>query len=245
MRAAEKARLVEDLARREEQIRHLSEHMMQVEEEERRRISRELHDEAGQSLLCIRLKLEMMGMTAPENLRGPITETRELTEQTIAGIRRTIAALSPALLEQLGLAAALRQMAHRFRDIYPGRVRLHLPARRDPFPRECETAAFRLAQECFHNIAKHARASTVNLSLESSDGILRLNVEDDGVGFDMNAARGKKRLPWPGRYAGEGSAAGWKTRDPQPSERRHPDFCRASYPYASPERTRGGSHRER
>jgi signal transduction histidine kinase len=191
MRAAEKARLMEDLARREEQVRQLSEHMMQVEEEERRRISRELHDEAGQSLLCIRLKLEMLGNTAPENLRGPITETRELTEHTIAGIRRTIAALSPAVLEQLGLAAALRQMAHRFRDIYPGRVRLHLPSRREPLPRGCEITAFRLAQECFHNIAKHARASTVNLSLESSDGILRLNVEDDGVGFDVNAAREK------------------------------------------------------
>lgn len=188
MRAAEKARLLEDLARREEQVRHLSEHMMQVEEEERRRISRELHDEAGQSLLCIRLKLEMLGMKAPENLRGSITETRELTEHTIAGIRRTIAALSPALLEQLGLAAALRQMARRFRDIYPGRVRLRLPARCEPLPRECETTAFRLAQECFHNIAKHAQASTVNLSLQSSDGILRLNVEDDGVGFDVKAA---------------------------------------------------------
>ena len=70
MRAAEKARLVEDLARREEQVRQLSEHMMQIEEEERRRISRELHDEAGQSLLCIRLKLEMLGKTAPENLRA-------------------------------------------------------------------------------------------------------------------------------------------------------------------------------
>ena len=192
MRAAEKARLVEDLARREEQVHQLSEHMLQVEEEERRRISRELHDEAGQSLLCIRLKLEMLGMKAPENLRGPITETRELTEHTITGIRRTIAALSPALLEQLGLAAALRQMAHRFRDIYPGRVRLHLPTRRDSLPREYEITAFRLAQECFHNIAKHARASTVNLSLESSDGILRLNVEDDGVGFDVKAALDKR-----------------------------------------------------
>jgi len=192
MRAAEKVRLVEDLARREEQVRQLGEHMMQVEEEERRRISRELHDEAGQSLLCIRLKLEMMGNTAPESLRGPITETRELTEHTITGIRRTIAALSPAVLEQLGLAAALRQMAHRFRDIYPGRVRLHLPAHRRPLTRGCEITAFRLAQECFHNIAKHARASTVNLSLQSTDGILRLNVEDDGVGFDVKAALEKR-----------------------------------------------------
>jgi signal transduction histidine kinase len=82
LRSAEKARLMEDLARREEQVRQLGEHMMQVEEEERRRISRELHDEAGQSLLCIRLKLEMLGKTAPEPLRQSLAEARELTEPT-------------------------------------------------------------------------------------------------------------------------------------------------------------------
>ena len=192
IRAAEKARLLEDLARREKQVRQLSEHMMQVEEEERRRISRELHDEAGQSMLCIRLKLEMIGKAAPESMRASIAEIRELTEHTISEIRRTIAALSPAVLEQLGLAAALRQMANRFRGVYPGRVHLHLPLGRDPLPRETEIATFRLVQECFHNIAKHSEASTVNLSLHSTDGILRLNVEDDGVGFDVKAALEKR-----------------------------------------------------
>jgi signal transduction histidine kinase len=192
LRVAEKARLMEDLAAREEQVRQLGEHMMQIEEEERRRISRELHDEAGQSLLCIRLKLEMLGKTAPESLRQPLVETRELTERTIAEIRRIIAALSPAVLEQLGLAAALRQMTNRFRVVYPGRVRLHLPLRREPLPRETATATFRLVQECFHNIAKHSRASTVNLSLHSTDELLRLNVEDDGVGFDVKAALEKQ-----------------------------------------------------
>jgi len=193
IRAAEKARLVENLARREDQVRKLGEHMMQIEEEERRRISRELHDEAGQSLLCIRLKLELLGKTAPESLRGPIDEARELAEHTISEIRRAIADLSPAVLEQLGLAAALRQMANRFRGVYSGRVRLHLPAQPEALPKECQIAAFRLAQECFQNIAKHARASTVNLSLHSTDGILRLNVVDDGIGFDVKAALDKRR----------------------------------------------------
>jgi signal transduction histidine kinase len=166
--------------------------MMQIEEEERRRISRELHDEAGQSLLCIRLKLEMLGKTAPESMRASIAETRVLTEHTISEIRRTISALSPAVLEQLGLTAALRQMASRFRGVYSGQVRLHLPLGRDPLPHETEIATFRLVQECLHNIAKHSEASTVNLSLHSTDGILRLNVEDDGVGFDVKAALEKR-----------------------------------------------------
>ena len=192
VRAAEKARLIEDLARRERQVRELAEHLMQVEEEERRRISRELHDEAGQSLLCIRLQLEMLGKTAPEQMREPLADIRKLTEHTITEIRRTIAALSPAVLEQLGLAAALRQMVVGFRAAYAGRVRLHLPLRRDVLPPETEVAAFRLAQECFHNIAKHSGASTVNLSLHYTDGLLRLNVDDDGVGFDLKAAQEKR-----------------------------------------------------
>lgn len=188
LRVAEKARLLEDLAQRERQVRQLGEHMMQIEEEERRRIRRELHDEAGQSLLCIRLKLEMLGKSAPEALQGPLEETRKLTERTITEIRRIIGALSPAVLEQLGLAAALRQLATRFRDVYPGRVRLRLPRRLGALPRDIEIAAFRLVQECFHNIAKHSQASTVNLALHSSDGLLRLNVEDNGVGFEVKAA---------------------------------------------------------
>jgi len=166
--------------------------MMQIEEEERRRISRELHDEAGQSLLCIRLKLELLGKSAPQELRAPLEETRKLTERTITEIRRIISALSPAVLEQLGLAAALRQLATRFRDVYPGQVRLHLPRRLGALPREIEIAAFRLVQECFHNIAKHSQASTVNLSLHSSDGYLRLHVEDNGVGFEVKAALEKQ-----------------------------------------------------
>lgn len=192
LRVAEKARLLEDLAQRERQVRQLSEHMMQIEEEERRRISRELQDETGQSLLCIRLKLEMLGRTARKALQAPLQETRQLTEHTITEIRRIIGAISPAVLEQLGLAAALRQLATRFRNVYPGHVRLHLPRRLGALPREIEIATFRLVQECFHSIAKHSQASTVNLSLHSSDGLLRLNVEDNGVGFEVKAALEKQ-----------------------------------------------------
>lgn len=192
LQAAEKARLMEDLARRERQVRELGEHMMRIEEEERRRISRELHDEAGQGLLCVRLKLELLGKTIPKDLRHPVAEAREMTEQTISGIRRIISALSPAVLDQLGLAAALRQLTTRFREIYQGRVSLHMQPRLGPFGREIEIATYRLVQECFHNIAKHSEATTVNLTLHSTDGYLRLSVEDNGVGFEVKAALEKQ-----------------------------------------------------
>jgi len=110
--AAEKARLVEDLAQREEQVRRLAEHMLHVEEIERRRISRELHDEAGQSLLCIRLQMSCWSRTPEEEgeWKAKLRDTRDLTERTILEMRRLISALSPAVLEQLGLGAALRQL---------------------------------------------------------------------------------------------------------------------------------------
>ncbi|MBA3974322.1 MAG: hypothetical protein C0504_08920 [Candidatus Solibacter sp.] len=188
--AAEKARLLEDLSMREEQVRRLASHMVEVEESERRRISRELHDEAGQSLLCVRLQLELIEQELPESAKGVrqrLTEARDLTEHTILEIRRLIAALSPAILEQMGLAAALRQLVGRFRRLHPAEVRLHLPRVID-LPKKVEIIVYRLVQEIFNNIAKYSLASGVNLWMESADGYLKLHVEDDGIGFDVREA---------------------------------------------------------
>ncbi len=192
--AAEKARLMEDLAAREDQIRQLAEHMLHVEEMERRRISRELHDEAGQSLLCIRLQMEllehsMLGENAEWIAR--LREAREMTEHTILEMRRLIAALSPAVLEQLGLGAALRQLVNRFRRLHPCRVRLHL-ARLGPIAQKTEIILYRLVQECCNNIGKHSSAGNVNISASSADGTVRLTVEDDGVGFNVEEALARR-----------------------------------------------------
>jgi signal transduction histidine kinase len=194
MVAAEKARLVENLSAQREQIRSLAEHMLQVEEVERRRISRELHDEAGQSLLYLRLQLELLEQELPDespSSKKRVSELRELTERTILEIRRLISALSPAVLEQLGLAAAIRQLVNRFRQMQPCRVRLHL-AHLEQLPRRIEDVVYRLVQECCNNIAKHSFASNVNISVTSADGMLRLYVEDDGVGFLVEQAFGQR-----------------------------------------------------
>src|SRR5579864_8413927 len=174
--AAEKARLIEDLAQREEQVRRLAEHMLHVEEIERRRISRELHDEAGQSLLCIRLQMELIEQALPEKegeWRAKLREARDLTERTILEMRRLIAALSPAVLEQLGLGAALRQLINRFQRLHPCRVRLQL-SKMGVLPQQLEIISYRLVQECFNNIGKHSAATNVNISLASADGRLKL-----------------------------------------------------------------------
>jgi signal transduction histidine kinase len=192
--AFERARLIEDLARREEQIRRLAGHMIEVEESERSRISRELHDEAGQSLLCMRLQLEMLEQGLPADAgpaRARLAEIRTLAEDTIVEIRRLIAALSPSILDRMGLAAALRQLGARFRQVYPCRLRLALP-RRIALPRQVEIVVYRLTQEILNNIAKYSGASTVNISLKLADGMLRMHVEDDGVGFDYQSASARR-----------------------------------------------------
>lgn len=192
--AIEKARLVEGLAAREEQVRQLAEHMLHVEEAERRRISRELHDEAGQSMLCIRLQIEMIETAMPESmagLRDQLREVRNTTEHTILEIRRLIAALSPAVLEQLGLGAALRQLVNRFHQVSPARVRLVLHGL-EPLPKKTEQIVYRLVQECFNNIAKHSNAKAVNLSVTTADGYLKLAVDDNGVGFDVEEALARR-----------------------------------------------------
>jgi len=188
--AADKARLMENLAAREEQIRQLAEHMLHVEEMERRRISRELHDEAGQSLLCIRLQLELLEQSLPPEeteWKSKLGEARDLTEHTILEMRRLIAALSPAVLEQLGLGAALRQLVNRFRRLHPCRIRLQL-SRIGGLPQTTESIVYRLVQECCNNIGKHSSASHVNISVSSADGMLKLAVEDNGVGFKVEEA---------------------------------------------------------
>ena len=191
---AEKARLMEDLAAREEQVRQLAEHMLHVEEIERRRISRELHDEAGQSLLCIRLQIELLEQAIPAvhgEWIGKLREARDLTERTILEMRRLIAALSPAVLEQLGLGAAMRQLVNRFQRLHPIRVKLLL-GRLGRLPQHTEIIVYRLVQECCNNIAKHSAASNVNISVSSADGWVRLAVEDNGIGFKVEEALARK-----------------------------------------------------
>lgn len=189
--AIEKVQLMEHLSMQQEQIRSLAEGMMHVEEVERRRISRELHDQTGQDLLWIRLQMEMLeNQLADADQKSRLAEIRDMTERTIIEIRRLIAALSPAVLDQLGLPAALRQLLNRFRNAHSAKTKLHI-GKLGQLPRQLEIIAYRLTQECLNNIAKHSSCAHVNLSLTSADSCLKLTVEDDGVGFKVEDAVNK------------------------------------------------------
>lgn len=190
--AAAKARLIEELAQREAEVRRLSQRMIQIEEMERRRISQELHDETGQSLLCIRLNLEMLESVAEkdEEMRVRLRATRHMAERTVNEIRRILAALNPEVIDKLGLAAALRQLATRFRDIAAAAVRVEV-GQLPELPGRMPLVVYRLAQECLSNAARHADAKSVKVRVEAADKVLRLRVQDDGKGFDLSQALAK------------------------------------------------------
>jgi len=189
--AAARCREALERARMQQEIRRLEAESRRAEEEERRRIGRELHDEAGQSMALLRLQLEMLERQAPDSLRGSLGEAREVAARTAVELRRIVAALSPAVLERLGLPAALRQLAARFGKMHAARVRLRIPPTGPALPRRVEEVVYRVAQECLHNIARHSQATHVNLYLRVADKRIRLSVEDNGAGFRADPAKGK------------------------------------------------------
>jgi signal transduction histidine kinase len=172
---------------REREVRLLQSAARRAEEQERRRIGRELHDEAGQSLLLLRLELEMLERDAPEGMRARLAAARGTTEAIVSELRRIVSALSPAVLERLGLAAALRHLTGRFRQAYPAAVRTAIVLPPVPVPLGVQEVVYRVIQESLNNAAKHSRASRVNVSVRAADKKIRARISDNGVGFQAEA----------------------------------------------------------
>ncbi len=181
--AIERARITEALREREARIAELSAHLLRAQEEERKRISRELHDETGQALMVIRLYLGMLETSAGVRARTKIRETLGVVDRTIDGIRRIIGRLSPLLLQELGLIAAIRKEAKDLAKATGVKARVAVSENVGRLAPECEAAIYRVVQEALHNVAKHAQAKTVNIQMVRHEGALRLLIEDDGQGM--------------------------------------------------------------
>jgi len=187
--ALDRARINDALREREARIAELSAHLLKVQEEERKRISRELHDETGQALMVIRLYLGMLetaitGRTA----RGKVKETLEVVDRTIEGIRRIIARLSPLVLQELGLIAAIRKEAKDLARNTGVKARVVMPDSVGRMLPDIEAAIYRVVQEALHNVAKHAKAANVNILVTRESGVVRVLVEDDGIGFSTRSS---------------------------------------------------------
>jgi len=191
--AIEKARFNDTLREREIRIAELSAHLLRAQEEERKRISRELHDATGQQLMVIRLYLGMLdgGAGYSPELRKKIIETIDVVDQTIEGIRRIIAKLSPLVLEELGLIAAVRKEAKDFTKRTGVRTRVAIAEGVGRLSNQTETAVYRVVQEALHNVAKHAQAKSVTVQMDRKSDMIALTIQDDGVGITQAPVVGR------------------------------------------------------
>jgi PAS domain S-box-containing protein len=172
------------------QMRTLSRRLLAVQEEERRHIARELHDEVGQTLTASKIVLNRLRRGLGPDAQADAQDL-ELELDRVLEIARTLSReLRPAILDDFGLQAALRRLAGRTSE--DGRGGLVLICDPDPLPRassEIETVAYRVAQEALTNARRHAGAAAVRVRVRVRNGELVLRVEDDGRGFDVEAAR--------------------------------------------------------
>jgi signal transduction histidine kinase len=182
--AIERARMTDALREREQKIAELSAHLLRAQEEERKRISRELHDETGQALMVIRLYLGMMesSITA-RSARSKIRETVVVVDRTIEGIRRIIGKLSPLMLQELGLVAAIRKEAKHLAKTTGVKTRVLISEDVGRLAPGTEQAIYRVVQEALHNVAKHAHARSVIVHVMREDEQVQVVVEDDGIGI--------------------------------------------------------------
>jgi len=186
----EKAWLYREVQRREQMLRRLLERVVAAQEEERRRIARELHDEMGQALTALvtgMSALETVVVSDPRLAEQRLKDLLRVGLQAMDEIDRLIADLRPTLLDDLGLVAALRWLVESNKDRLPP-VDLNLALGKTRLPPHLEVELFRIAQESVKNIIRHANAKRVHISLRSEYGRVILEVQDDGAGFDPEAA---------------------------------------------------------
>src|SRR5688500_2744499 len=177
----------EMLDRLESERRESARRALLVQEGERQRIARELHDEVGQTLTAVMLQVEGLAGRIPEELREQLDELRETARHGTEEVRRIARRLRPEALEDLGLESALAALAASVGEQAHIRVSRHLEPPRLPLSQEQELVIYRVAQEAMTNVARHAQASAVELRLERADNQIVLTVRDDGRGLPPGA----------------------------------------------------------
>ena len=164
--------------------------LLKGQEEERRRIARELHDEMGQTLTALKIGLqELQRDPVPDRTR--LQESAGLVDHLMEQVRVLLSDLRPAPLETLGLPAALRWYLSRQAERTGLKIQFHVDTLSGRLPGEIEIGCFRIVQEALTNVVRHAQAKHVAIDLRQEETALHLWVKDDGVGFDVEAAQNR------------------------------------------------------
>ncbi len=187
--SARQEKLVRALQEKEELQTIFLNKIIAVQEEERRKISRELHDETSQALTSIIVGLRVLSeQMGGEEERSRVLAMRDLAAKTLEDVHRLAVELRPVLLDDLGLVAAAQKYIESYSHQYGLPVDIDFSGlSRERFRPEVEIALYRILQEALTNIVKHALASQVRVSLKKVRGQLRLSVTDNGIGFEIAA----------------------------------------------------------
>lgn len=196
--AIENARLFEQVLNGRAQLQALSRRLVEIQEAERGHVARELHDETGQALSSLLLNLSMLEQEAddPQAVRGRVARLETMVDEMLENLHRLATNLRPATLDFLGLIPALEQYIETFSEQHGIPIEFETVelAPEDRLPPEVETALYRIVQEALTNVIRHARATHVDILLERRGERVVAIVEDDGVGFDAEAAKQSGRL---------------------------------------------------
>jgi len=192
----EMSQLLERTRLQQRQLRSMTHQMLHAQEEERKRISRELHDVIAQSLVGINLHLAGLahgGADNPAGFQRKITRTRRLVEKAVDIVHRFARELRPTMLDDLGLIPALQTFMKDFMGGTGIRVSLQAYAGIERSPASVRTVLYRVAQEALANVARHSKASRVEVCIRRTDDIIRMEIKDNGQGFEVDAtSRAKK-----------------------------------------------------
>jgi signal transduction histidine kinase len=188
--------MANELKKSEERLHRLSSDLFSVQENERRRISLELHDELGQSMAALKLQVSSvarrLGDAPEEELKVACNDMRDNINQIIENVRRLSRDLSPVVLNDLGLQAAIEYLVNNFSKIYNVTIRYKKTDINHLFDEDSQRIIYRILQEALTNIGKHAQATNVTLTIEDVNRSVQFAVRDDGKGFNVQKTLDKK-----------------------------------------------------
>lgn len=186
---ADLRREIEERSLAEGVLRQLSNRIVQLQDEERRRIARELHDSVGQALSAIAMSISMLGTRLPPEFRAEAEEILRQVDSCNKEVRTISHLLHPPLLEEVGLSAALDGYVREFSRRSGIHVDLEIPSELTRMKPEVETAIFRIVQESLTNIHRHSGAREARISVARNGGTLRILVSDNGRGISKETLK--------------------------------------------------------
>ncbi len=217
--ALDRARLYDKLRAKEEARGRLLAQVITAQEDERRRIARELHDETGQALTALVVNLDFLvrNPVPEEALRKRLAGVRDMAEDTLAEVRRVIHEMRPTVLDDLGLEAAIRWLVKRY-EPSGLKVKLAFEGLEERLPGHLEITLFRIIQEACTNTVKHAGADTLEIRVARSQDQIHLEVRDNGKGFDPARLQRHRGMGLPGLRERVTLAGGTLTIDTAPGQ---------------------------